>query len=213
MKKLIRLTEGDLHRIVENSIKQFIKEDGVSQQRVGRQLSGFINHKTDDAFDAYGDYMDEYYKIDDLRKELLKIADNPRLSKDIVDAIYKVTDFLKNGNIKDSIMNKFQNNDSRYSKYNNFTGTNDYEQIVNPLTGKLETFNFQKARKTLLTIYKMLQQGKKIEGLAIDSHGELTNGNVGYDLDYIKKDRNPIYTLGSLCEYFDDPDSYSSDEI
>lgn len=43
MKKLIRLTEGDLHRIIENSVKRILKEN----RRRNRMISeaGHIYHK------------------------------------------------------------------------------------------------------------------------------------------------------------------------
>ena len=36
MKKLIWLTEGDLHRIVENTVKQFIKEESYLSHKDGK---------------------------------------------------------------------------------------------------------------------------------------------------------------------------------
>ena len=49
MKKIIRLTEGDLHRIIENSVKKILKEN----RRRNRMISeaGHIYHKDEDGND------------------------------------------------------------------------------------------------------------------------------------------------------------------
>lgn len=47
MKKIIRLTEGDLHRIIENTVKRVLKE-GVINEYVSMKHSG---HNMDDYLD------------------------------------------------------------------------------------------------------------------------------------------------------------------
>lgn len=47
MKKIIRLTEGDLHRIIENTVKRVLKE-GTLNEYVSMKHSG---HNFDDYLD------------------------------------------------------------------------------------------------------------------------------------------------------------------
>lgn len=48
MKKIIRLTEGDLHRIIENTVRRVLKEETNNDYYVSMKHSG---HNFDDYLD------------------------------------------------------------------------------------------------------------------------------------------------------------------
>ena len=78
MKKIIRLTEGDLHRIIENTVKRVLKE-GTLNEYVSMKHSG---HNFDDYLDdkdfieivnrVVGMYDAEEFEEDDIRTFLEK---------------------------------------------------------------------------------------------------------------------------------------------
>ena len=70
MKKIIRLTEGDLHRIIENSVKRILKEndvpvgkyDGADLGDVHPYYAQYPKKKAEElaSWDAYDDAISEY---------------------------------------------------------------------------------------------------------------------------------------------------------
>ena len=73
MKKVIRLTEGDLHRIIENSVKRILKENKVIKK----------NHKSKHRInEGYSFNHEEYYKW----------ADTDQIPKQVKDMVQYISE-------------------------------------------------------------------------------------------------------------------------
>ncbi len=81
MKKLIRLTEGDLHRIIENSVKRIVNEIGDNRKKrineagnddIENGIRGYEEHNgmTDGEYDDYANFIGNQYDDDDMQDYL-----------------------------------------------------------------------------------------------------------------------------------------------
>lgn len=67
MKRLIRLTEGDLHRIVRNSVKRVLRENKRSIRRIGRR----------GLYESYSDEEDEIFRQNGIDPRLVAKLNSP----------------------------------------------------------------------------------------------------------------------------------------
>lgn len=67
MKRLIRLTEGDLHRIVRNSVKRVLRENKRSTRRIGRR----------GLHESYSDEEDEIFMQNGIDPRLVSTLNSP----------------------------------------------------------------------------------------------------------------------------------------
>lgn len=67
MKKLIRLTEGDLHRIVRNSVKRVLRENKRSARRIRRR----------GLYESYSDEKDEIFRQNGIDPALVAKLNSP----------------------------------------------------------------------------------------------------------------------------------------
>ena len=88
-KKLIRLTEGDLHRIVKESINAILNEVGETES--GQELLGRLAARK--SFNGDKGYFD----VDDYAKE--KSRGNLKTRDKYAKAFHKETDKLKSDNL------------------------------------------------------------------------------------------------------------------
>ena len=81
MKKLIRLTEGDLHRIIGNSVRRIVNEIGSNRKKrmneagnddIENGVRGYeeYNGMTDDEYDDYANSIGNQYDDDDMQDYL-----------------------------------------------------------------------------------------------------------------------------------------------
>ena len=68
MKRLIRLTEGDLHRIVRNSVKRVLRENKRSARRIRRR----------GLYESYSDELDDVFRRHGLDPKLIAILNSPK---------------------------------------------------------------------------------------------------------------------------------------
>jgi hypothetical protein len=60
MKKIIRLTESDLHRIVKESVKRILKEDNSLELRVAEKILDDIQNNNPELLQASPEDLIEY---------------------------------------------------------------------------------------------------------------------------------------------------------
>ena len=112
MKQIIRLTEGDLHRIIENSVRRVLKEETNNDYYVSMKHSG---HNMDDYLDDK-DFMEIVHRVarmygpEDFDENDPEYIDN--LEMDIADII---RDFV---------------NDEALDEFGYKYGTTDYRQTA-----------------------------------------------------------------------------------
>jgi len=180
MKRTIRLTESDLHRVIMESVNRIIKEDldGEHNRKDSRFLrQGWYgyngNNGVKQAFDTIRQYIESNYSF---------WKTNPRIDQKYVTSIFtKLKDLEKmidpDSPLATAAINQTANPWSNNGKPSyGFKPTNEKGQIMafNPLTRKMEPTNNRRAINLLRQMYKAYEQNPEQfenDGWYVDDYG------------------------------------------
>ena len=112
-KKLIRLTEGDLHRIVKESVNRILKESETDYQTYPHIRDNgtkviVMAHFIEYTFSFKDKKLGEFDSIEEAKRFVLEIVNNNEYIRDLADEVYSNMDENDETRIDRIILNIYQ---------------------------------------------------------------------------------------------------------